>query len=598
MKSVQAIKFVVVRTLQASKTLLILYVFLSVIMSLTTIINIFIFKEIIDAAGGQKTIFELSIVSLIVLRLVYEVINKAIEKLAEYLWNLIDIKQTIFNTTEFVNKLSTLDLSRFENPQTYDKIWRSFNRIPWQLRAYLDAAIRLLERSIKLSISIIIFVLASPLGALLIIISNIIPIIVRAKIGEQTFNIYKADSETRRRFEYSSSLVQQRDTLIEIKQFQGFKFIKEKLLSIWYLFSKKQIALFKKAWITLTFIEMLPVLALFCFLLIIVSQLENHLITTGTFVFLFTNIFVFSGALNGISYFLGQLLADSHFIHDAIDFYNIKGSITFPKINLSEKDELIHKLKNPTIVIENVSFRYPNSEKPALRNINLTIPYGQNIALIGENGAGKTTLVKLLLRVYDPIEGKILLNGVDLKHVPEDFIFKTYSTLFQSFGKFYLTIRENMELAAGTKLSDDEYTRALKLSNAWKYIEKFPKQLGQQLGPNYTDGVDLSGGQWQQLAIGKALIRKTPVLILDEPTSSIDAKAEMEIFDRLNKETKDRTVIFISHRFSTIKDAQRIIVIDKGTIIEDGNHEQLMKNRGKYAMLYTLQAERYLRGED
>ena len=154
-----------------------------------------------------------------------------------------------------------------------------------------------------------------------------------------------------------------------------------------------------------------------------------------------------------------------------------------------------------------------------------------------------------------------------------------------------------MELGAGDKLSDEEYIKALKLSNAWKYINNFPKKLDQQLGPNYTDGVDLSGGQWQQLAIGKALVRKTPVLILDEPTSSVDAKAEAEIFDRLNRETRDRTVIFISHRFSTIKDANRIVVIDKGKIIEDGNHETLMKNKEKYATLYKLQAERYLREE-
>ena len=255
----------------------------------------------------------------------------------------------------------------------------------------------------------------------------------------------------------------------------------------------------------------------------------------------------------------------------------------------------MEKIRNPTIRIENVSFHYPNAARMVLKNINLTIPNGQNIAIIGENGAGKTTLVKLLIRIYDPTEGRILLNGIDLKDIPEGMLFKLYSTLFQSFGKFYLTIRENMELASGKKLTDEEYLKALRLSNAAKFIEKFPKKLDQQLGPNYTDGIDLSGGQWQQLAIGKALVRKTPVLILDEPTSSVDAKSEMEIFDRLNRETKDSTVIFISHRFSTIKDAERIVVIDRGKIIEDGNHEVLMGNKGKYKTLYVLQAERYFR---
>src|SRR3989338_2068662 len=597
MKVIQAVKFVFVRTFKASGVLLIIYVMLIAFVSLFSIFNILVFKEVIDTANGQKTILGLNIFSLIVLLTIYSIINKVLVKFAEYLWNIIDLKQTVYNTNDFINKLSTLDLSNFENPQTYDKIWRSFNRIPWQLKYYLNSAIKLLEKSVELSISVLIFFIASPVSAILIIIVNIIPILVKSKFGEQTFNIYKADSETRRRFEYTSSLVTQRDTLIEIKQFQGFNFIKDKLLSIYDIFSQKQKNLFKQAWLNLTFVEMIPVFVSFLFLVTIVIQLNNHIISTGTFIFLFSNIIVFNGALWNLAYFLEALISDSHFIHDAIDYYNIKRNINFPKLSISLEKNILEKIKNPTITVENVSFHYPNAAKIVLKNINFTIPPGQNIAIIGENGAGKTTLVKLFLRVYDPTEGRILLNGIDLKNIPENILFKTYSALFQTFGNFYLTIRENMELGAGTKLTDEEYIKTLKLSSTWNYVNNFPKKLDQQLGPNYTDGVDLSGGQWQQLAIGKALVRKTPVLILDEPTSSVDAKAETEIFDRLSNETKDRTVIFISHRFSTIKDANRIVVIDKGKIIEDGNHERLMKNKGKYATLYTLQAERYLRKE-
>lgn len=597
MKVIQAVRFVVIRTYKATKIFLIVYVILTVFVSLLSIFNMLVFKEVIDAANGQKTILGLSVFSLISFWILYAMVNKILEKFAEYIWNIIDLKQTIYNTADFIHKLSTLDLSNFENPRTYDKIWRSFNRIPWQLKQYLDSAIKLLGKSIELSISILIFFIASPLNAILIILVNIVPILFKTKIGEQTFNIYKADSETRRRFEYASSLVTQRDTLIEIKQFQGFKFIREKLLSIYYLFSKKQEVLFKKAWLSLTLVEMMPIIVTFIFLITIAIQLNNNVISTGTFVFLFVNILVFNGALWNVTYFLGTLISDSHFIHDAIDYYNIKRNIDFPKLSSSQEKTLLEKIKNPTITVENVSFHYPNAAKMVLKNINLTIPYSQNIAIIGENGAGKTTFVKLLLRVYDPTEGRILLNGIDIKNIPESILFETYSTLFQSFGKFYLTLRENMELGAGTKLTDEKYIKALKMSNAWNYVSNFPKKLDQQLGPNYTDGIDLSGGQWQQLAIGKALVRKTPILIFDEPTSSVDAKSETEIFDRLNKETKNRTVVFISHRFSTIKDAHRIVVIDKGKIIEDGRHETLIKNKGMYAKLYTLQAERYLREE-
>ncbi len=525
----------------------------------------------------------------------FNIIYTALQKLTEYIWNLIDLKQTVYSTATFVDKLSTFDLSNFENPQSFDKIWRSFNRLAWQLKFYLDASIRFLSSFIALSVSILIFFVASPLNALIIVVANIIPIIIKSKIGNQTFNIYKADSETRRKYEYTSSLVTNREMLTEIKQYQGFNFVKHKLLSIYDIFIKKQTQLFKKAWILLTFVEQLPVLAVFIFLISIAVQLQSKTISTGTFVFLFTNIFLFNNALSQLGTYLTTLISDSYFIHDAIDFYKIKPNIQFPLLKADVEEKISKRIKNPTISLENLSFHYPNSGKNILININLTIPFGQDIALIGENGAGKTTLVKLLLRVYDPTEGRILINGVDLKTIPEHLLFKTYSTLFQSFGKFYLTIRENMELASGKKLSDEEYIDSLKKSNAWNFIKNFPKQLDQQLGPTYTDGTDLSGGQWQQLAIGRALVRKTPVLILDEPTSSVDAKSETEIFDRLNKETKDSTVLFISHRFSTIKGAQRIIVLDKGKIIEDGNHESLIKNKGKYATLYTLQAERYTR---
>lgn len=592
---ISAIQFVVSRSFKAAKLLFSIYILANVLLSFTNILNIFIFKEIVDTANNSKTLFNLSLLSIIVIRLILEIISKVISRYAEYIWYVFDIKQLFFNYTDFLKKLSSFDMANFENAATHDLIWRAFNRFQWHVRYYLDTFIKFFSKAIELSASIIIFIFASPISALFVVISNLVPIYLRSVLGSQNFNIYKADSEIVRKYEYLHSMTVNRETLMELKQFQGFGFLKERLFSLYNLFTGRQMVQYKKQWILLTLADMLPLLAIFSFLFVIVKQLQLGQITTGTFVFLFTNIFIFSGALNQLSVYLGALSSDGHFMHDAINFFQVKQNIVFPKVSQAHEKDMLKKLEKPTIVIENLSFKYPNAEHLILKNINLSIPYGQNAALIGENGAGKTTLVKLLLRAYDPTEGRILINGIDLKEVPESLLFKMYSTLFQSFGKFYLTIKENLELAAGKKLSDEEYIQALKLSNAWNYIKDFPKQLDQQLGPTYKDGVDLSGGQWQQLAIARALIRKTSVLILDEPTSAIDAKAETEIFDRLNKQTKENTLIFISHRFSTIKDAERIIVLDKGKILEDGNHEQLIKNNLKYAQLYTMQAERYQR---
>ncbi len=595
MKIILSVKFVLSRTWKAAKKTFALYVILQVILGFLYTFTIFFYSAIINAANNQGTFLGISIIGIIVIRLIYEVITNFIDNLREYVWNILDIKQVIYNNEDFIRKLSTLDLPSYEDPLKNDLIWRTFNRFQMQFKWYIQYMVEFLQRIVMFIIILAIFMFASPLIAIFVLIAHVIPLIVRAKFGEYTFTIYRADSDLRKKFEYLNQIICGRDTLPEIKLFHAFDFFRLRLIALYKQFITKQLRVFKKSWIVLSFVELLPVLSIFTFLLFTATQLINHKITAGAFVLFYINVFWFSSNLQQLMTTFGQLVADSPFIQDAINFYQIKSVIQFPKLNEEQKNNLARKLQNPIINLENVSFIYPNSSQTVLKNINISIPYGQNIALIGENGAGKTTFVKLLLRMYDPTEGKITLNGIDLRKIPEDVLFPMYSTLFQSFGKFYLTIRENLDMASGKQDDVKEYERILKLSNAWNYTKNFPKLIDQQLGPQYKDGTDLSGGQWQQLAIARAYAKKAPILILDEPTSAIDAKSETEIFDRLNKETKDRTVIFISHRFSTIKDAHRIVVIDKGKIIEDGNHEALMKNKGKYATLYTLQAERYLR---
>ncbi len=557
--------------------------------------TIFFYSLIIDLAIGKRAFFGLNIFQIIIIRLLYEVVWNFLDKFREYVWNLIDIKQAIYNNQDFVRKLATLDLPTYEDPAKNDMIWRTFNRFQMQFKWYAQYLVDFLQRIIMFSLILAIFAFGSPLIAFIVLIAHLIPLIIRAKFGEYTFTIYRADSDLRKRFEYLQSIICGRDNLPEIKLFNAFDFLRHKLMTIYRQFTEKQLRLFKRVWITLSFVELLPTLSIFIFLIYTASQLTSHKISAGIFVLLYINVFWFSGNLLQLMTTFGQLVSDSPFIADAINFYDLKSIIPFLKLAKDKKLALAEKLGEPTITFDNVSFAYPGTDKLVLKNLNLTIPYGQNIAIIGENGAGKSTMVKLLMRMYDPTVGRITINGIDLKEIPEDVLFLMYSTLFQSFGKFYLSIRDNLEMASGGKNDDDEFLKALKLSNAWNFTKDYPQTLDQQLGPQYKGGVDLSGGQWQQLAIARAYVKKAPVLILDEPTSAIDAKSEMEIFDRLHRETKKNTIIFISHRFSTIKDAERIVVIDKGRIVEDGNHESLMKNPNQYAKLYTFQAERYLR---
>ncbi len=595
MKMFRAVKFSLKQIWKAAKPTFLICLIAQVFIALSSIVNTITFKEIIDSANNQKTLLGLSIFGVIIFRLVYELIRKIVEGISNYFWSLLDISQVIYMHRSFVDKISTLDISSFEHPSTVGLINRAFGRLQFQLKLYIKAIIDLMSSAIELSVSIVIFFFASPILAVVIIIANIIPIIVRSKYANGVFMIYRADDETRRKFGYTANVLMERETLPEIKINRAFDFFKAKLTEIFKIFTGNQLKLERKYQVFNTFSEFAPILAVFIFSIFIANQLITNTISTGTFVFLFTNVFVFSGALGRLSQNLGYLYADSHFIDEVREFFELKPNIVFPIIGNSWKTQLVEKIKNPTVVFENVFFAYPNSDKNVLQKINLKIPYGQNLALIGENGAGKTTLVKLLLRMYDPTEGKILINGINLKELPEDALFSLYSTLFQSFGKFYLTIRENLELAAGRKLNDEEMEAFLKFSNAWEFVKTSKNRFNQQLGPEYKDGTDLSGGQWQRLAIARAYAKNAPMLILDEPTSAVDAKSEMEIFDRLNKEMKVNTLIFISHRFSTIKDAERIVVLHQGKVVEDGTHSQLMENKGKYFNLYTIQAERYKR---
>lgn len=248
----------------------------------------------------------------------------------------------------------------------------------------------------------------------------------------------------------------------------------------------------------------------------------------------------------------------------------------------------------PVLEFKNISFKYPESSRFILKNFDLTIGSGERIALVGENGAGKSTLIKLILRFYDPTEGEILLNGVNIKEVNLQDWYNQIGALFQDFIKYQFTFKENVVYGDVTKRNDLQAVKeAIQKAGADSYLKDLPNGIDQIVGKTFEDGVDLSGGQWQKLALARAFFRDAPILILDEPTSAIDAKAEYEIFQKVGELQKDKTVIIISHRFSTVRNADRILVLDEGKIVEEGNHDKLMKKKGLYAELFNLQAQGY-----
>jgi len=289
--------------------------------------------------------------------------------------------------------------------------------------------------------------------------------------------------------------------------------------------------------------------------------------------------------LVGFSTVAGQAL----YLDDLFSFFAIR-----PEINSPANPHPFPVPIRQGFRFENVGFKYPGADRWAVRHLNFTLPAGEVLALVGENGAGKTTIVKLLARLYDPDEGRILLDGIDLKDYALSDLRNNIGVIFQDFVRYHFTAAENIAVGRIDKLADrDRITDAARRSLADDVIERLPGRYEQILGKRFRRGVELSGGEWQKIAIARAYMRDSQLLILDEPTAALDARAEFEVFNRFKELSAGRTALLISHRFSSVRMADRILVLNEGEIEAIGTHEELLEQNGRYAELFRLQAQGY-----
>ena len=323
--------------------------------------------------------------------------------------------------------------------------------------------------------------------------------------------------------------------------------------------------------------------------LLIIFRTISGILSIGDLSFLSGSFNRLRSKLQGFFIRFTSITESSMYLQDYFEFLALTNSDP-PADQLVQVPKKIMK----GFEFRNVGFKYPNTERWVVRNLNFNIGAGEKMAFVGENGAGKTTLIKLLLRYYDPTEGTILLDDVDIKCFDRTSYQQYFGVIFQDFVKFELTLRENIAVGKIEALSDDVViAEASEKSLADQVIQIVPNGMEQQLGRRFRNGVELSGGQWQKIALARAYMKDAEVLILDEPTSALDARAEFEAFKRFIALTVGKTAVIISHRFSTVRMADRIIVLKDGALLEQGSHDDLLLKNGLYAELFNLQAEGY-----
>jgi ATP-binding cassette subfamily B protein len=506
----------------------------------------------------------------------------------DYLDALLADKYTRQVSIEVMKHAAALDLVTYEDPVFYDRLERARVQATDRL-GMIQSIGRLVQQAItavSLSVSIIVF---SP-WLLLLLVLGVIP----AFLGESHFAFlgYATNfrqTPIRRRLDYLRVLGGSREAAKELKLFGLKEFLIERFTSLSDQIYRENVGLARRRLIAGAFLSMVGTAGYYSAYVFIVWRTINGMLTIGELTFLSGAIVQASGNIQQIFSTLASIADQALFLTDLLAFFEMRPTIYSKPHALPAPRPIVRGFE-----FRNVSFRYPGSSRLVLDGLNFHLRPGERVAIVGENGQGKTTIVKLLTRLYDPVEGQVLLDGVDLREYRLEDLYREIGVIFQDFMRYELTARENIAIGQIEELSRLEALQlAAKKSMAAAVIERLPFGYEQTLGRRFEGGVDLSGGEWQKLALARAYLRNAQLLILDEPTAALDARSEFEVFRRFAELTTGKTALFISHRFSTVRMADRVVVLEKGKISEDGSHDELARLGGTYAEMFEMQAAHY-----
>src|ERR1700732_3175156 len=516
------------------------------------------------------------------------VLNSILLRSIDYSDSLLADKYTRHVSIRVMNHAAGLDLTAYEEPFFYDRLERA--RVQATDRLVMIQAIgRLVQQTITtitLSVSIMLF---SP-WLMLLLIAGVLP----AFLGESHFAFLGyaknfRQTPMRRQLDYLRILGGSKEAAKELKLFGLKNFLLQRFTRLSDEIYDENVALSRRKLIAGSLLSMIGTMGYYSAYAFVIWRTVAGAMSIGTLTFLAGAIQQASSNIQQIFSTLAGIGDQALFVTDLLAFFDMKPTIQSKKNALPAPRPIVGGVE-----FRNVSFSYPGNPRRVLDQINFQLHTNERLALIGENGQGKTTIVKLITRLYDPTEGQILLDGIDLREYDLEDLHREIGVIFQDFMRYEMTARENIAVGRIDEINNlDLLKSAADKSMAGETIGRLSLGYDQLLGRRFEQGVDLSGGEWQKVALARAYLRDAQLLILDEPTAALDARSEFEVFHRFAELTAGKMALFISHRFSTVRSADRILVLANGRIAEEGTHDQLSRLGGRYAEMFEVKARSY-----
>lgn len=526
---------------------------------------------------------------VILAAIMLSLITASIKATSSYVTEIQALELTDKITDLIHSQSITLDLIYYENPFYQDNLHRAQAEGATKPGKIVTDLVQILQNGISITAIGSLILSFSPIAGVILVCSAIPALVTRLWNSHRMYTLNVEQTELNRKSQYYHFLLTHTYYAKENRVFSLGSFFRELYNSVRTLIrhSRLQVSRSRAFWEIIT--QGLVAISIFGTFTVIALMTLNGNITLGDMVMYFMGFQMCMNYLQSIISSLTMLYDDHLFIRDFFQFLDLK-----PDISAPEKPEALPNGKIEEIQVKSLSFTYPDAHKPALHDISFTIRRGEVIAFVGENGAGKSTLIKLFCRLYLPGSGTITADGIDINQLDPVFWRRRLSVLFQDYIRYQLTVEENIRVGDIEGCHESgRVKQAAEKAGADPFIQKLPQQYQTMLGKFFSGGQDLSIGEWQKIALSRAFFRDAEFILLDEPASSLDAKAEAQIFQKFREIIQNKTAIIISHRFSTVRIADHIYMIEEGKIVEHGSHTDLMIHNGRYAEMYRSQADLY-----